>query len=164
MPLNYSRKLFDRWLRGSAAEFAFMPYNIRQGRHEFRFEFAGIHPAISCYIGNDGSCGVTVNYDKVFWDLLLDLDLDPRRDDSRRWYCDCCLERTFYASRDELWLKHAFEPLLCWVNGTLAHNNWLVLLDYRGGIATKILGDSELAGLDHKDIAHVLPLQIPQAK
>ncbi len=91
------------------------------------FSFAGIVGAISgavtpyeinVYVIHEGDC----------WDLLLSLDAYPKRTRGGFFCADCAPDaRAFFPDRPALWADHLFEPLLQWVNESLATAKWLAL-------------------------------------
>ncbi len=64
---------------------------------------------------------IAVDYDGMTSDLILDLETFPEHGEAGV-VCRLCSrdERRVFASREELWRDHLFEPLLQWVNETLA--------------------------------------------
>ena len=88
------------------------------------------------------------------WDGIHDLDIAKQRTPDGKYYCDLCLPeyRKFYSSKEELWVKHSFEPLLEWANKTFVFSNHLCLFESEGGGITqaRIVDISELDGMSDK--------------
>jgi hypothetical protein len=98
----------------------------RVGRH-IELSFDGIHPAIGASL-TSRELSVFADWQGQTWDLLLSLDVLPRR--ARSGYiCELCQpeERPIFPNLEALWRDHLFEPLLTWVNTRLAISDALDL-------------------------------------
>jgi len=100
-------------------------------------QFTGIAPELCCFIGNHGCVEIRVIYHGEPWDILIDFDVSESRTSSGQYFCRECerhlLENgrneqsELFSSREELWEKHCFNPLLEWVNTNFTDSQWLCL-------------------------------------
>ena len=92
------------------------------------FSFAGINRAISGAL-TTYEVEVWVTYRNDCWDLLFNVDAEPKRIPAGGYLCDLCPAdaRRVFADRPALWTDHLFEGLLEWVNDSLARAKWLAL-------------------------------------
>lgn len=128
MPRRQIQRAFLAWLDANNGRFA-IP--IRPGRrtdHLWEFSFVGVNGAIQGAL-TTYEINVVVEYAGEFWDFLLSLDAAPRRAAGGGYICACCPPeaRRVFPNRQSLWADHLFEPLLEWVNESLALAKWLAL-------------------------------------
>jgi hypothetical protein len=73
-------------------------------------------------------------HDDHRWDILLNVDAEPKRTPGGGYVCGLCPldARTVFADRRALWTDHLFEGLLVWVNDNLARAKWLALYGSSG--------------------------------
>ena len=92
------------------------------------FSFAGINRAITGALTSD-EVEVWVTYRRDCWDILLDVDAEPKRVPGGGYVCGLCPadDRRVFADRPALWTDHLFEGLLEWMNESLARAKWLAL-------------------------------------
>jgi hypothetical protein len=104
---------------------------VRLGKRTGRlweFPFDGVngavHGALTTYEIN-----VVVEYADELWDFLLSLYAAPRRAAGGGYFCASCRPeaRRVFPTGQSLWADHLFEPLLEWVNESLAQAKWLAL-------------------------------------
>jgi hypothetical protein len=128
MPRRQIQRAFLSWLDANQDRFA---VTIRLGKRTdgaWEFSFVRVNSAIRGVLTTH-EINVDVEYVDQCWDLLLSLDASPRRATRGGYYCACCppeARRTF-PDRQSLWTDHLFEPLLEWVNESLAKAKWLAL-------------------------------------
>src|SRR5664280_2296437 len=95
---------FLSWLSENKNRFVIEPSvsGLKQGSLKVRFP--GVTPAINISIFGKGDIAVAVDYRGECWDLLVDLDVFPKRTSAGDHYCEFCLpeSRKFYRSRKEL--------------------------------------------------------------
>jgi hypothetical protein len=135
-------KIFKRWLDREGHRFLHKPTIQRIRWKYFILRFEGVTPKISCIISRFGSVGIWVSHRKECWDGLADFDLYEKRNKGGQYYCELCDSafRTDYSpdppemftSREELWIKHSFEPLLEWCNEHLQRGKMLLFLGGKG--------------------------------
>jgi hypothetical protein len=138
MPKNFVRKTFERWLARQHAAFTHPPYLVLQRKEYFLLRFAGLTPALQCYISTWGSIEIRVMYQRTLWDILTDFDISARRTGTGQYYCGLCTPREMFPSREALWVQHSFAPFLAWTNEHLHTEQWLCLLG-RTGVSWAVL-------------------------
>jgi hypothetical protein len=83
---------------------------------------------------------ITVGDDESTRDLLLVLNAFPERSPFGVVCSQCARnEQRVFASREELWCDHLFEPLLRWVNDELAPAVAIALFEYDGATEAKLV-------------------------
>jgi hypothetical protein len=135
MPKNFVRKTFDRWLAHSYARFHYPPRLVLRRNEYFVLQFAGITPALHCYISKWGAVELRVIYQRTEWDMLTDFDVSEQRTSTGQYYCSLCTPPDMFASRAALWVTHCFEPLLAWTNEHFHVSQWLCLFGVPGGFS-----------------------------
>ena len=100
---------------------------------------------ISIAVDNEGIC----------WDLLADFDAYPQRAFGGV-ICRLCPtdNQRVFASREELWCDHLFEPLLVWVNEELAPSRAIAFFGGGGGTWARLVRTSDVPA----DATRVAPL------
>ncbi len=91
-------------------------------------------------------------HDVDLWDILTDFDLAERRMAEGKYRCAFCIVLIDYPSREALWIREAFEPLLLWANDTLSEASRLLIYGQPGGGArfVELLTEGE-EPQDHPD-------------
>ena len=128
MPQPKIQRAFRSWLDQNHERFA---VKIRLGQRAARFwgfSFIGVNAAIRGAL-TTSEIDIFVEYADEWWDVLLSLDAAPRRAAGGGYFCACCLTepRRVFSDRPSFWADHLFEPLLEWVNESLAKAEWLAL-------------------------------------
>jgi hypothetical protein len=126
MPKNVVRKTFNRWLTHSAGRFHHPPRVVASHREYFVLQFAGVTPAIRCYISKHEVIVYAI-YQREWWDGLAEFDVAERRTSTGQYYCHLCTSPEMFPSRAALWVTHSFEPLLAWANTHFQASQWLWL-------------------------------------
>jgi hypothetical protein len=85
-----------------------------------QFTFAGINAALDGVL-TTREISVYVTYEGENWDCILDVNAEPKRVPGG-YVCGLCPpeSRPVFPSRPALWADRLFEPLLEWVNESLA--------------------------------------------
>jgi hypothetical protein len=127
MPRRKIQRAFLSWLEDNRGRLAL---DITLGKRTDtvqEFTFAGINPAISGAL-TTWEIEVWAIRDDHRWDLLLNLEAEPKRVPGG-FVCDLCTldARRVFLDRPALWTDHLFEGLLVWVNDNLARAKWLAL-------------------------------------
>ena len=133
------RAAFLAWLRAASGRLALpaLASTVSPSCTELRVR--GVHPAISIVLMDEWDIGVGVEWDGVFWDMLLSLDLDAQPAPGGAGWVNHDLDREFqvvHPTREALWRADGFEWLLNWVNQGLAHATHLALWCSDGGGCT----------------------------
>jgi hypothetical protein len=126
MKKYFALKTFRRWLAREGHRFRHRPLIQFVRREYFILRFSGITPKISCIISKSGRVEIWARHRKECWDILSEFDVSERRNDYSQYLCQLC-DMAFrngdkpeppemFTSREELWIKHSFEPLLEWCN------------------------------------------------
>jgi len=160
MSKNFVRKTFDHWIKINRTNFKYQPRIVKSRKNYFELKFDGIAPELACLISNRGDCMITVDYNDTCWDIICEFDVWERRNPKGQYYCDGCLPeyKEFYSSREELRIKHCFEPLLKWTNENFNRSNFLCLWgDKEGSTSACIKTEHEvkdfMLGVDFSAIA-----------
>ena len=82
-------------------------------------------------------------YQSEHWDDLADFDIWEGRTLEGHYICELCEEPEFFASREELWEKHCFEPFLAWVDEHFNESQWLLFFDYGGAAEAQLKESAE---------------------
>ena len=127
MPRRKIQRAFLSWLEGNRSRLAVDIVLGKRTDTVQEFTFAGINRAIRGEL-NTYEVEVWVIYRDDCWDILLDLDAEPKRVPGG-YICDRCFPEAqrVFADRPALWTDHLFEGLLEWVNDSLARAKWLAL-------------------------------------
>lgn len=127
MPKAFFRKAFDRWIGHNRGRFAHPPTITLQRRNYLELGFQGVTPRIKGIVSNSGTAFYIHHAGKVK-DMLDDIDIAEHRRSDDTYFCTLCLEPIYYASRQELWEQHCFEPMLDWANAAFQPGQWLHLV------------------------------------
>ncbi len=168
MVKGFLNKTFENWLKQNRSRFSHQPVIARMVKRSYVLRFAGITPHVEWHIRhgheNFASSGIVVMYRNECWDILFDSDLQERRTSSGGRYCETCNpeHRKTYASREGLWISHAFEPMLDWTMREFKPSNLLYLLAEKGSsISAHIVKNDDLGTTPNdRNLAVVLPLLI----
>jgi hypothetical protein len=128
LPRRKIQRAFLSWLEANRGRLAL---DITLGKRTDtvqEFSFAGINPAISGAL-TTWEIEVWAIRDGHSWDILFNVDAEPKRVLGGGYVCDLCRPdaRTVFPDRQALWTDHLFEGLLVWVNDNLARAKWLAL-------------------------------------
>ncbi len=128
MPRRKIQRAFLSWLEQNRSRLAIEIVLGKRTDTVQEFTFAGINRAIRGEL-NTYEVEVWVIYRDDCWDILLDLDAEPKRVPGGGYICDLCPPeaRRVFPDRPALWTDHLFEGLLEWVNDSLARAKWLAL-------------------------------------
>jgi len=125
MPKAFFRKAFEHWLGQNRHRFQHPPRITLQRRDYLELHFQGVTPQIKGFISRNGTSFHIWHAGHVI-DMLNDIDIVERRRSDGRYYCELCMEPVDdYASRQELWEQHCFEPMLEWANAHFQPGQWL---------------------------------------
>lgn len=104
---------------------------LRTDRH-VEFAFPSATDALRGSLNRSGLV-VAVEYEATCWDLLVAYDAVPKKVADGH-ICKLCLpdSQTVFASREDLWRDHLFDPLLRWINEELATATGLALFEGKG--------------------------------
>ncbi len=133
------RAAFLAWLRAASERFPLPALASAVSPSCTELRVRGVHPAISIVLMGEWDIGVGVEWDGVFWDMLLSLDLDAQPAPHGVGWVNHDLDREFqvvHPTRQALWRADGFEWLLDWVNQELARATHLALWCSDGGGCT----------------------------
>ncbi len=118
------QKAFFRWYQDNATRFKVPLRFARRTDQCLEFTFPGLHPYLSISLTHE--IGVNVIKRNVWWDALIFFEAYPERI-GQEYQCSLCIPeaKENYATLNELWCDHLFEPFLEWVNDTLVPAHWL---------------------------------------
>lgn len=149
----FQKTLFLKWAEKNRNLFRHMPYLSDQGNNYFAVGFQGITPYITCYFFEAGGIEVRIPFLQTIFDILMDFDLYEEKTPEGRWICTLCRvlpdpenpePLIHYASREELWIKHSFEPLADWTQKTFSPEAWLCLCHSKGTAWASIMRGAEV--------------------
>jgi len=134
----YQKKLFFRWLADNKQLFGREPYLVEEDGSSFSLQFNGIVENISCCFVEHGDIMIVVHYRNKFFDIVTDFDLYEEQTPDGRFLCTLCDKNPdntnknalVYEIRDELWIKHSFEPLAQWTRKMFTDDALLCLCRY----------------------------------
>ena len=155
----YQKKLFFRWLADNKQLFSHEPYLVEEDGCSFSLRFNGIIENISCCFVDHGDIMIMAHYRNEFYDIVTDFDLYESQTPDGRFLCTLCSNNPdnpdqnapVYEARDDLWIKHSFEPLAQWTRKTFTENACLCLCRYDGGTAAFIESGEELEKLRKRE-------------
>lgn len=123
----FQKELFLRWAGQNRPLFSHIPYLLGQGDGYFTVGFRGVTKHISCHFSEYGAIEMGVHYRKIFYDIITEFDLHEEQMAEGRWVCRLCRDWSEtdgteplveYNDREELWIKHSFEPLAAWTQAS----------------------------------------------
>jgi hypothetical protein len=169
-------KIFKRWIAREGYRFFYRPFIHIIRKEYFILRFSGITPKISCIITNSGRVEIWAVHRKENWDILIDFDIQEQCNGHGQYFCQLC-ESAFrngdwqeppemFTSREELWVKHSFEPLLKWCNEHLQRGKMLFFLGGtgRGYWYAVIKGHGELSKMKAaEDFVYACPVVLQDA-
>lgn len=159
MPRYFALKIFTRWLAQNSRRFNYPPRIYQRRKTGFKLEFRGISPLIYAYVGKCGNIGVGVLFHQELIDCLADFDVYEERTPEGVYFCKLCTEPDMYKSREELWIKHSFEPMLQWMNKKFTDSSWLYLSQTTGYSDAEIGGEEELSrAMESEGFLHACPV------
>jgi len=137
----FQKEFFLRWVNRNKPLFSHIPYLLGQGDGYFNVGFRGVSEHISCHFSEYGAIDMCAYYRKTHWDILATFDLFEEQTPEGRWVCRDCRDSpdrdeteplVEYKDREELWIKHSFEPLAVWTRGSFIPAAMLCLFRYPG--------------------------------
>jgi hypothetical protein len=133
---------FLAWLGESAPLLQQLIILRRRTDRSMCFEFDVGAPLIRGWLDRN-EIVIAVGDDDTTWDLILVLNAFRERTEAGI-ICNQCTddERHVFASREELWRDHLFEPLRIWVNEKLAPSVAIALFKYDGASEVKLVASS----------------------
>ena len=143
----YQKTLFFSWLAENRHLFKHEPYLVEEYEHGFMVRFDGIIDNIFCFFQKSGEIEIRIVHNNELFDILTDFDLYEKVFPDGRFGCSLCdhnpdnpvpMNPASYATREELWIKHSFEPLARWTRETLTEDAVLCLFQYDGGSVAEI--------------------------
>jgi hypothetical protein len=123
----FQKELFLRWADRNRPLFSHTPYLLNQRDGFFTVGFRGVSKHISCHFSEYGFIEIRVFYRKTFYDIITEFDLHEEQTAEGRWVCGLCRDWSEtdgteplveYKDREELWIKHSFEPLAAWTQAS----------------------------------------------
>lgn len=158
MPKSFIPKAFGRWLRQNRRRFRFQPVIVKSGKDSIiQLRLMGISQKIQCVI-TQHCADICVSHKGECWDILVDFGVAERKS-SAGYYCELCEpdKRELFATREELWERHCFEPILEWLNKNLAESNWIYLFATEGATWAEIKEKDDIK-VDSKYLVHAFPV------
>lgn len=137
----YQKDLFTRWLADNRHLFSYEAYIDKEGDSWFTARFKGITRHIVCRFNNAGAIEMRIDYRNEFFDIVTEFDLYEEKTPEGRYLCRICRdhpseinppEALEYDTREELWIKHSFEPLAAYTWDNFSDATMLCLCRYQG--------------------------------
>ena len=127
MPTNRVYKTFWQWVENNRKRFRYPPCKYFFTQRQFAVRFSGISPRIFAVIGKNGGNFVEVFRNGQIWDGLTEFDAYYARQPDGKYYCKLCKEPESFPSRQELLIRHSWEPMLEWMNQSFTETTWICL-------------------------------------
>jgi hypothetical protein len=144
---------FLAWLDESAPRLKQRIILRRRTDRVICFEFDVGTPLLHCWLDRH-EIVIAVGDNDITWDLILVLEAFPERTEAGVVCSQCAHnERRVFASREDLWRDHLFEPLLRWVNDKLAPAVAIALFEYDGMTQAKLVTSPEESAKATKTVA-----------
>ena len=137
----YQKTLFTRWLADYRHLFSNEPYIDIERDNYFTVRFKGITRHIVCQFVKSGAIMMQVYYRNQFFDIVSEFDLSEEKTSEGRYLCRRCRDHPSevnppkameYVTREELWIKHSFEPLAKYTRETFTNDAMLCLCRDQG--------------------------------
>ena len=117
MPNKFIHKTYNHWIELNLSRFKYVPYIIKSKSKYFILGFEGLTKCLTCSVQKCGQFGLFIYDEKgTYWDIVWDFDIYERRTDDGKYYCELCIEKTYYLTKTDFWIAHSFEPLLGCIN------------------------------------------------
>lgn len=133
MPTNRVFKTFCKWVKDNRMRFDHPPYIHFFTQRHFGVLFTGISPRILTIISKSGGNFVNVSLNGQMWDDLREFDANYARRSDGTYFCKLCKEPELFQSRQELLIRHSWEPMLEWMNSNFTETTWVCLYKTDGG-------------------------------
>lgn len=132
------RAAFLAWFDEASARFG-LPVSVDLASPFFiELRVHGLHPAIWIVLTQDWSIDVGVEWDGVFWDVLVSMDVAPEPLPDGGWENVTLIPeaRISHPTPEAIWRADGFEELLTWINGELAPATHVGMWRVSGGGCT----------------------------
>lgn len=113
------------WLGLNVTRFRCRPVLMAKTCNSVTFGFAHVTPLIRCVVTAPKGIDVIAMHGDEPWDLLAFFDVGDVVTPESGYLSTVSVDPVNYPSREMLWQAKCFEPLLKWVNETLANAEWL---------------------------------------
>ena len=146
MPNKFIHKTYNQWIELNHSRFKYAPYIIKSKSKYFILGFTGLTKCLTCSVQKCGQFGLFIYDEKgTYWDIVWDFDIYERHTDDGKYYCELCIEKTYYLTKTDFWIAHSFEPLLDWIN-SLTPDTYVCLYGNpkRGFWGARLLTDPKL--------------------
>ncbi|MFZ4859723.1 MAG: hypothetical protein ACOYL3_25410 [Desulfuromonadaceae bacterium] len=92
-----------------------------------------ISPRIFTVISKGGGNFLQVSQNGQMWDGLIEFDAYYAKRPDGTYFCKFCKEPELFQSRQELLIRHSWEPMLEWMNNNFTERTWMCLYESDGG-------------------------------
>ena len=143
---------FITWLANNKSRFL-VPTSVgRRDDQSLDILLQGVNPIIQVSL-NDGELVAATEWQGKCIDFLFSFESYPTKLADGSYYCEHCTDeaRRVFASLEDLWVDHLFEPFLVWVNEKLVPSPWLSLNDLGGLTYAKLLQEKPTTELVEAD-------------
>lgn len=127
---------FPKWLKANAHRFKNLPVIIKKDKKCIELKYMGITANLRVYMKANGIVVAAIYGDDEDWfDQLMDYDFGIEVTKSGKFSCSQCVSKRkkAYDTAEELIHEHLFEYFLRWSSRNISKNNYLVMLNSRGG-------------------------------
>lgn len=140
------------WLGLNATRLRCRPVLMAKTCNSVTFAFAHVTPLIRCVATAPKGIDVIAMHEGEPWDLLAFFDAGDVVTPSGWYRPTVSVDPVYFPSREMLWQAECFEPLLVWVNETLANARWLAVYQISGrGARWALLHESPPDGAVDQD-------------
>jgi hypothetical protein len=133
MPTNRVFNNFRQWAKDNKKRFHHSPYVYFFTQYQFGLQFNRISPRVYTVISKSGGNFVQVSRNGLMWDGLIEFDAYYARRQDGTYFCKLCKEPDLFQSRQELLIRHSWEPMLEWMNNNFTEKTWMCLYESDGG-------------------------------
>jgi hypothetical protein len=117
-------KAWQRWCEEHADELPLPIRGFRTRKRITQLYFHGAHPSLR-FVAYRTGISTKVWLRDYCYDMLVDLDAAPLRDQDGRWYCNFCGKDERYGSLHEIFVQDIFVPWMKHINALLQPNVWV---------------------------------------
>jgi len=111
MPTNRVFNNFRQWAKDNKKRFHHSPYVYFFTQYQFGLQFNRISPRVYTVVSKSGGNFVQVSRNGQMWDGLIEFDAYYARRPDVTYFCKLCKEPDLFQSRQELLIRHSWEPM-----------------------------------------------------
>lgn len=141
-------ELFLSWIGKNGDRFSHKPFITEIRSESLDFGLSGVSPEILCTL-SVYEIEVHTFYKGDHWDILQFFDMPIVSLGTGGYYCRRCdsTKRRFFASLEDLFAEHCFEPFLQWIDKAFHERSMLCFFEIPGLTWAKLI-DSDFLSCD----------------